>query len=414
MKLLWLCNMLPGAVKKAITGKEGNGLWVDHVLQDLREMGELEIRIFCPYKREKEGNLDNWCSYRTFRNKQPHEYLPELEARFVKELEEFQPDVIHSWGVEYAHTLAMVNAAEKTGNLGRMAVSIQGLCGFIAGHYCEGIPHNIQCSTTFRDFLRKDNILQQQKKFQLRGQLEQQSLQKVSHIIGRTHWDRACTNTVNPNARYHVCNETLRNPFYQDVWQYETCCRHHIFAPGCSYPVKGFHHLLAAFAEVLKTYPDATLAVPGKSYLKAGALRRNSYQKYLAKLTRQYGLEDKIEFLGSLDAEGMKAACLKANAFAMPSTIENSPNALGEAMILGVPCVAADVGGVTTLMTHKEEGFVYQSTAPYMLAWYLKEVFAMEAQAAPMANAARMHALHTHDPETNLRDLLAIYDEIRK
>lgn len=414
MKLLWLCNMLPGAVKKNITGKEGNGLWVDHVLQDLRQQEDMEIRILCPYKKEKSGNLDNWCSYRTFRTKAPHQYLPELEQCFELELAEFRPDVIHSWGVEYAHTLAMVNAAEKTGYLSRMAVSIQGLCGFIAGHYCEGIPHSVQCSTTFRDILRKDNILQQQKKFRQRGELEQQTLQKVSHIIGRTHWDRACTASINPDVQYHLCNETLRDPFYEDVWQYETCRHHHIFAPGCSYPVKGFHHLLVAFADVLKTYPDATLAVPGKSYLKAGSLRRNSYQKYLAKLTWQYGLEDKIEFLGSLDAEGMKKACLQANVFAMPSTIENSPNALGEAMILGVPCVAADVGGVTTLMTHKEEGFVYQSTAPYILAWYLKEVFAMEGAAASMGLAARAHALRTHNPETNLADLLTIYDEIRK
>ena len=414
MKLLWLCNMVPGAVKKAITGKEGNGLWVDHVLQDLRRQEDLEIRIFCPYKKEKEGNLDNWTSYRTFRTKLPHQYLPELEERFCRELEEFKPDVIHSWGVEYAHALAMANAAEKTGNLHRMAVSIQGLCSFIAGHYCEGIPHSVQRSATFRDFLRRDNILQQQRKFVLRGQLEQQTLKKVSHIIGRTCWDKACTAQVNPGSVYHVCNETLRPPFYRDGWKLDDCVRHRVFAPSCSYPVKGFHHLLEAMAEVVKVYPDATLSVPGRSYLDVSSLRCSSYQKYLAKLTRQYGQEDKIEFLGSLDAQGMKDAYLKANVFVLPSTIENSPNSLGEAMLLGVPCVAADVGGVTTLMTHNTEGYVYQSTAPYMLAHYIKTVFAMEDEAAAMGQAAREYALKTHDPETNLRDLLKIYEEIGK
>ena len=414
MKLLWLCNMVPGEVKRAITGKMGNGLWVDHVLQDLRQQEDLEIRIFCPYKKEKEGNLDNWTSYRTFCTKLPHQYLPELEERFCRELKEFKPDVIHSWGVEYAHTLAMVNAAEKTGYLQNMAVSIQGLCSFIASHYCEGIPYGVQRSYTFRDFLRRDNIIQQQKKFLLRGELEKLTLGKVSHIIGRTCWDRACIQACNPDAVYYVCNETLRPVFYQDVWKYDACTKHRIFAPSCSYPVKGFHHLLKAFAHVLTCYPDATLAVTGKSYLTVSPLRRSSYQKYLAKLTRQYELEDRIEFLGSLDGEGMKKACLEANVFAMPSTIENSPNALGEAMILGVPCVAADVGGVTTMMTHDSEGFIYQSTAPYMLAHYIKTVFAMEENAAAMGLTARTHALDTHDPETNLRDLLDIYTEIAK
>lgn len=83
-------------------------------------------------------------------------------------------------------------------------------------------------------------------------------------------------------------------------------------------------------------------------------------------------------------------------------------------MLLGVPCVAADVGGVTTLMTHRTEGFVYQSTAPYMLAHYIKTVFAMEENAAAMGQAARAHARKTHDPETNLRDLMKIYEEIAK
>lgn len=414
MKLLWLCNMVPGAVKKDMTGKEGNGLWVDHVLQDLRNQAELEIRILCPWKREKEGKLDDRCNYRTFRTKLPYQYLPELEQQFELELAEFRPDVIHSWGVEYAHSLAMANAAEKTGYLDRMAVSIQGLCCYISGHYCEGIPHRVCHGFTFRDLLRQDNIAQQQKKFRLRGELEKQTLGKVHHIIGRTHWDRGCTAAINPEARYHLCNETLRDPFYQGDWQYENCRKHHIFAPSCSYPVKGFHHLLEAFAEVVQAYPDATLAVPGKSYLKAGFFRRNGYQKFLADLTWKYGLEDKIEFLGDLDAEGMKAACLEANVFAMPSTIENSPNALGEAMILGVPCVASDVGGVTTLMTHKAEGFVYQSTAPYMLAYFIKTMFELGPDAQPMGLAARNHAQTTHDPGKNLLDLLMIYEEILK
>lgn len=412
MKLLWLCNMVPGAVKKAITGKEGNGLWVDHVLQDLRRQENLQIHILCPYKNIQEGWLDDKCSFRTFRTKLPYEYLPELEERFVVELAEFRPNVIHSWGVEYAHTLAMVNAAERAGYLDKMAVSIQGLCSFIAGHYCEGIPYSVCHSATFRDFIRRDTICLQQKKFRLRGELEKKALEKVGHIIGRTHWDKACTMLIHPEAEYHVCNETLREPFYRDIWQYETCIKHRIFAPSCSYPVKGFHHLLEAFAQIVKVYPDATLTVPGKSYLKAGFLRKNSYQKYLTKLTREYGLEEKIEFLGSLDADGMKKACLEANVFAMPSTIENSPNALGEAMILGVPCVAADVGGVTTLMHHGAEGFVYQSTAPYMLAHFIMEVFAMEADAQAKGLAAREHAGKTHDPEKNLQDLLAIYEEI--
>jgi len=82
-------------------------------------------------------------------------------------------------------------------------------------------------------------------------------------------------------------------------------------------------------------------------------------------------------------------------------------------MILGVPCVAADVGGVTTLLTHGKEGYLYPSTEPYMLAHFIKTVFAMEEKASAMGAAARDHARKTHDPEKNLQDLLNIYHRIQ-
>lgn len=410
MKLLWLCNMAPGV----ISGGSG-GLWIDSVLDGLRKKESIAIRILFPDGRLLRGEADSRCSYASFAGKLPYQYLTEQEAFFKTELETFRPDVIHIWGTEFAHTLAMVNVAEAVGLLDRVVVHIQGLCSVIAKHYTEGISHNIQNGFTFRDFLRQDNIILQQKKFARRGELEIKALQKARHVMGRTDWDKACTTQINPEVTYHFGNETLRSAFYDGQWKYENCQKHRIFASSCAYPVKGFHYLLEAFAEVLKVYPDATLAVTGKSCFPRtfeDGLRQGSYQKYLAKLIRKYGLEDKVEFLGGLSAEQMKENYLKANVFAMPSTIENSPNSLGEAMLLGVPCVASDVGGITTVMTHRKEGYIYQSTAPYMLAHYIKSVFDMGETAEKMGIAASEHARKTHDLEQNLQRLLSIYEEL--
>ena len=378
----------------------------------LRREEDLELRLLCRGDKPAAGTAARNLSYYIFPEPTVYRYQQDLEQQFTDQLRAYQPDVIHIWGTEYAHTLAMVRAAQAEVFLDRVVISIQGLCSIYARHFAEGVPSGTVHGMTLRDLLRQDNLSQQRKKFVRRGELEIQALEKVSHVIGRTCWDRACTQQLAPNACYHFCNETLREPFYRGTWQYENCWKYRIFASSCVYPIKGFHYLLEAFAQVLKTYPQATLSVPGKNYLQVNALHRNSYQKYLAKLTRQYGLEDKIEFLGSLDAEGMRRAYLEANVFTLPSTIENSPNSLGEAMLLGLPCVAADVGGVSTMMKHDTEGFLYQGTAPYMLAHYIREVFAMEAEAENMGFAAKHHAQRTHDPEENCNRLLEIYSEI--
>ena len=273
----------------------------------------------------------------------------------------------------------------------------------------------VQRQYTLHDFLKRENILGQQRVYEKRGKLEVQALQKARHVIGRTPWDFACAQILAPRAEYHFCNETLREPFYEGRWSYEGCQKHRIFASSCVYPVKGFHYLLEALAEIIQEYPDTTLAVPGKGFLKLdrnGRLHQDNYHRYLKNMAEQYGLTDKIEFLGKLSPEGMKEQYLKAHVFALPSTIENSPNSLGEAMLLGTPCVAADVGGVTTMLESGREGLTYQSTAPYMLAHCIKQVFAMEDRAEAMGRAASEHARITHDPGKNLEDLLGIYREI--
>jgi len=321
MKLLWLCNNAPGAVRAHISGKPSGGVnWVDHVLSGLRGQG-FTVRVL--YRGTGEpGTIDETCSYAAISETPAHVYVPELQQCFREEIRTYKPDVIHSWGVEYHHALAMVNAAEAEGMLPHTVASIQGLCRFLAEHYTDGLPKKVCRSTTFRDLIRKDNILQQQEKFRLRGQLETMALEKLQHVIGRTDWDRGCVQSIHPGVTYHFCNETLRESFYEGCWTYSSCRKHRVFASSCAYPIKGFHYLLEAFAQVVKVYPDAQLSVTGRSFLASdfkGKLRRGSYEKYLADLTKKYRLEEKITFLGDLSAEEMKQAFLDANVFALTS-----------------------------------------------------------------------------------------------
>lgn len=410
MKVLWLCNNAPGVVRSALSGKQESQVnWLDHVLQDLLDQG-ITLRIL--YRGSgAPGQIDAQFSYAPVPETPAHIYQPQLEDRFRREIWDFQPDVIHSWGVEYHHALAMVNAAEKEGMLPRMAASIQGLCCRIAPHYTDGIPASALRSRTIRDIMRHDSILAQQKQYTQRGELEIEALRKLTHVIGRTDWDQANALNINPNITYHHCDETLRDVFYTDQWAYSRCRKHRIFASSCAYPVKGFHILLEALTIVRQQYPDTEIAVTGRLFL-AGDIkslaRQNGYEKYLRHLVKRNRLDGAVHFLGHLSAQDMKQAYLDANVFVLSSTMENSPNALGEAMLLGLPCVAAEVGGVSSLIG-SQEGILCAPVNPAAMAEGICRVFSMENQAEAMGAAARTRARKTHDPEQNMKDLMDIY-----
>ena len=71
-------------------------------------------------------------------------------------------------------------------------------------------------------------------------------------------------------------------------------------------------------------------------------------------------------------------------------------------------------GGVSTMLRDNTEGLLYQSTAPYMLAQKILDVFALQDRAEALGRAAQAHAQITHNAAENLATLLSIYNECSK
>ena len=66
--------------------------------------------------------------------------------------------------------------------------------------------------------------------------------------------------------------------------------------------------------------------------------------------------------------------------FFHPSYIENSPNSVCEAQILGLPVIACNVGGLSTIISHNHSGILIPSN-DYSGASYIKEICMNEALA---------------------------------
>ena len=327
-------------------------------------------------------------------------------------------DGIVIFGSENAFSEKMVAVLENCGLINKAALFMQGVLGACARHYHEGVPNSVVRRYTLRDFLRKDNIAQQKKKMLIKAKKEALILSKVNYVIGRTSLDNSYARFINSKVKYYKCNDVLRSGFYDKVWDIDNCEKHTIFVSQYYYALKGFHYLLEAAKLLLPKYPDLKIVAGGYNPVKKGLdkkeLKDGSYIAYIKKLAVKYGLKDKIELTGILDESDMVKQYLKCNVFVLPSTIENSPNSLAEAMTLGVPTVAADVGGVSDFATHKKDAFIYPSSEPYLLAYYIDKVFSDGEAAAEIGKNARRRGLGEYDNKNNIARFEGVLKEIFK
>lgn len=420
MKILWLTNIpLPEANLLMNEKPLPFGGWLTNTSKYLSEQENCELAVAFP-----KNNIENNQTLHGERIK--YYAFPKIKSkvrasidnnRYLKDIvEKVNPDLVHIFGTEFEHSLAMINACNDLGI--ETVVSIQGLVSVIGKHYMSSLPFGVQKRSTFRDFVKQDNIKQQQKKFIEKGTLEIEAIKRTKHIIGRTTWDKACTSQINPDATYHFCNETLREEFYNHTWKLDQCERFSIFTSQASYPIKGIHFVLEAMPLILKRFPQTKLYIAGHDITKVDTIKQkiklSSYGKHIMKLIKEYELGENVIFTGVLDEKQMCQRYLKSHVFVCPSSIENSPNSLGEAMILGIPSVASYVGGIPDMLKDKEEGFLYQHDAPYMLAQYVCETFENEDLALKFSKNAREHALKTHARDENTRKLIEIYAYIIK
>ncbi len=414
MRVMWLGNIiLPAIAEKENLPAVFVGGWMVGLSKHLSSMKNIDLVYIFDSQKKMAGEVDGY-KYRGIpcNTNSSQKLGKEYVSQLITALHEFKPDVIHIWGTENQHSLAMVEAAEATGLLDRVVISIQGMVSVYAKHYGAYLPEHILHGKTLKDIV-KGNLKRGEGLFREKGYLECEAIKKVGHVIGRTDWDKACTWEINPKVCYHYNNETLRDEFYSGSWEYEKCEVHSLFCSQAHYPIKGLHLMLNALQIVKGIYPDVKLYIGGKNYYEIPKYQRNAYEQYILNLIQNGGLKNNVFFIGKLNAEQMKKRYLDSNIFISPSSIENSPNSVGEAMLLGVPVIASRVGGVHNMLRDGEEGYLYPADEPYMLAFYIKEMFENAEHTKTMALKGKKHAELTHDPKKNLEDLLLIYKEIK-
>lgn len=414
MKVLWITNTIfPDVCQELGLPSPVFGGWMYSAAEALmRSSGNIELGVASLYSgKVLKCLVINEVNYFLIpRSQSYHQYDQKLESYWKKVEDQFQPDVVHIHGTEFPHGLAYVEAC---GN-GNVVVSIQGLVSVIERYYYGGISEkDLQRNVTLRDWIRHDSILEQRSKMQRRGEYEIQLIKKVHHVIGRTSWDKAHIWAINDQAIYHTCNETLRNEFYAHSWQKDKCEKHQIFLSQSHYPLKGVQQMIKALPMILRHYPDTKVYVAGNNFMTSKKWWRiNGFENYIRSLAKKLGVEDKILFTGVMTEKEMCDKYLKSNVFVCPSSIENSPNSVSEAQMLGVPCVASFVGGIPDLINHDDTGLLYRFEESEMLAEAVCRILEDVNLANRLSQNGRQAAKKRHDQQKNATDLYNIYQKI--
>ena len=251
MRVLWITNIVfPVPARELKMPFPIYGGWMPSSLEALRKLKpDVEFAVATVYNgRELKVIHNEDVAYYMLPSRGDNtRYNKSLEPIWLKVQNDFRPDIVHIHGTEYAHGLAYIRACGAD----NVCLSIQGLVSDIAWYYYAGMScKDILKNITIRDILRRDTIFQQKRKFQKRGEIEEEYIRSVYHIIGRTSWDKAHIWAINPDAKYHFCNETLRPTFYNHKWEYDKCEKHTIFLSQASYPIKGLHKVLEAMPQI--------------------------------------------------------------------------------------------------------------------------------------------------------------------
>lgn len=174
-----------------------------------------------------------------------------------------------------------------------------------------------------------------------------------------------------------------------------------IFHIGRLVPEKGANVLLEAVAQLRSRYP-LRLVIGGVG----------PYREELERRAWQLGIHGMTTFAGWLDDAVAQMLFRLADVAVVPSTYEPFGIVALEAMAAGAPLVASDVGGLSEIVKHEENGLKAYPGQPRSLADQIDRMLSQPAWARRLAEVGQREALTRYSWQGIAKGTAAVYDEV--
>lgn len=409
MKVLWFSNTPANADEYFNNESKGSGGWLKALDQLLQNKVELHIAFL---KNHHETFKYKNTTYHPISIKRSlfHKVLTrffgysetnKIHKSCLRIIENVKPDVIHIHGTENPF-IGIIQYSNKP-----IVVSIQGIITVISHKYLSGFERkhlNIKrrSALSLKDIFIPWSFKVQYELFSNLKKSESKNLQMVKHLIGRTSWDRSVASVLSPDSHYYHNDEILRNSFYKFSWAPHFRKNLIIHTTLSNDFYKGFETLCVALSILNNCGFNFEWQVAG---LKNDDL--------IVKITKKKLKDDfptkGLLLLGNLTQEKLIDSLLNADMYVMTSHIENSPNGLCEALLLGMPCISTFVGGVGSLINNAEDGILIQDGDPWTMAGSILDIAKNPDKAIEYGQRARERAIIRHDKTKIVSELIRIY-----
>jgi glycosyltransferase involved in cell wall biosynthesis len=168
-------------------------------------------------------------------------------------------------------------------------------------------------------------------------------------------------------------------------------------------PIKGYEHLLRALADTAQRGVDCAVRIGGRSIDPA-------YEGRLRDLVSSLGLDGRVDFPG--EVVDVPDFLRSLDIFVLPSLSEGFPNALLEAMALGLPVIATEVGANAEVIRDGVDGFLVPPADPTMLAERIRTLIAEPERSVALGRAGRERVCREFSASRMCRRLGEMYREV--
>jgi len=175
-----------------------------------------------------------------------------------------------------------------------------------------------------------------------------------------------------------------------------------IGVPGTLRPVKGHQFFFKAAAQLVDQFPDLQIAIIGSG--------EQEYVENLFKIVREYGIEENVMFLGSINE--MPSFYRACDVVCIPSRAEPFGRVVIEAYASGVPVVATAVGGIPEIIDHNVDGVLVSYGDTIGLATAMGELIKDQALGERLSRTALEKAKDRYHEDAYKKDLCRIVNSV--